>query len=268
MKRSLATFVFLGLFFGNTAMALDLSFEQLNLQYSGANGRLEAASIDYTSESVEIKLDDEVLDLVKEEGKISALKEGLKASLLLKDQNILDSVSFIELTDAQGRFAPGQTLALKTSHVAFELGNGIQTFNNITLSCEKFSSLTSVDLNWISPCQDQGFFSIPELRLDKNSVSTVGKALGVNLSIDKLKDIQLVVSNKRFMLGFEAKYLFNWKVKATGTLVVNTDENQVEMNIISAKAGIFNIKSKLLKEIQDSNIKNIKVSGDTIIISL
>lgn len=268
MKRLIATFVSFGMLNIYSASAMDINFTNLNLSYDGATGALSSQSLSYRGDSISILLDQENFDMQKEEGRISLLKDGIKASVNAEAGGMLDSIELLELKNAEGAFNPGQTLAIKTDHVAFHLGAGVQSFDRLVLSCQKFQSLKSENLNWIVPCQDQGYFSIPELSIDKKSVATVSKALGIQKGIDKLKDVQLVISNKRFILGFEAKYLFNWKVKATGNLEISSEENVVRLTIVSAKAGIFNIKSKLLKELAESNIKNIKVNGDVITISL
>lgn len=269
MKRLIAPFA-TGLLLTMTSVsATEIQFEKLNAYFSQDTGSLEASQLTYKGDSIVISLNDELLELRRDETTFSAIKDGIVASLPVSGQGVLSSLERVEVSQAEGHFLPGVVLAFKADHLSAAIGDGVQTFDQLLISCRRFEKTTSeLDLHWLIPCQEQGYFSLPTLRLDKQSVNTVSKAIGVSKGIDKLNDLQMVISRNAFLLSFEAKYLFNWKVKATGTVVIDEEKNQVKMKLISAKAGIFGIKSKLLNELAKANIKNISVSGDLIVIQL
>ncbi|PIP93348.1 MAG: hypothetical protein COW00_20260 [Bdellovibrio sp. CG12_big_fil_rev_8_21_14_0_65_39_13] len=269
MKRLIAPFATGLLLTLSSASATEIQFEKLNAYFSRDTGSLEASLLYYKGDSIQITLNEELLELRRDEKQFSANKEGIKAALPIEGQGVLSSLDNVEVVSAAGHFLPGEVLAFKADHLSAAIGDGVQTFDQLLISCRRFDRAGGgLDLHWLIPCQEQGFFSLPTLRLDKNSVSSVSKAIGIEKGIDKLNDVQMVISRNAFLLSFEAKYLFNWKVKATGTVVIDQVNNQVQLKLISAKAGIFGIKSKLLSQLAKSNIKNISVNGDLIVIQL
>jgi len=269
MKRLIAPFATGLLLTLTSASATEIQFEKLNAYFSQDTGSLEASHLSYKGESIHISLNEELLELKRDEKQFSASKDGIRAALPIEGQGVLSSLDNVEVVQAAGHFLPGEVLAFKADHLSAAIGDGVQTFDQLLISCRRFDRAGGgLDLHWLVPCQEQGYFSLPTLRLDKQSVNTVSKALGVDKGIDKLNDVQMIVSRNAFLLSFEAKFLFNRKVKASGTVVIDQVNNQVQLKLISAKAGIFGIKSKLLSELAKANIKNISVNGDLIVIQL
>jgi hypothetical protein len=54
----------------------------------------------------------------------------------------------------------------------------------------------------------------------------------------------------------------------SGSAIYQEEQNRIVFSVEKAKIGLFSVRKKILKEIQDAKIKNVQVFGYNVIINL
>jgi hypothetical protein len=251
-----------------------LSAENFSLHFSSGQGAVSADSVSFYQNRWGLKLTTPTIDLARDEERFHASYEGLDTALDLSLSPMLASISQLNVSIGQLDLTPSERIEAQFERLSFEMGEGEQNFDGVRLSCRRTEQKNRSDdaLTWVSPCFDLGLLKIPVLKVAEKSAATLTRALSATaekgMNFNQVKDITLMQSGGRFTLSLEAKYIFNWTVKASGQSFVDEKNRKMVFVLEKAKAGIFSVKSKILKELGKADIKNITVDGDRISIGL
>lgn len=260
-------------------MALEferVDIDNLNLSFDGRSGSANLEAGHYKTSKFTFAIGASEAYMAKESNLLHLQYQSLDFHLDLEQGGVLDSIGKVDVDGLSLELVPGQKLALRSNRISAEIGDGIQDFNNIVVECAN-RTRSSLYTDYLLPCLTLGRVSLPELKLDSLSSKTVANALETEETleaqnsvkgIDKIENIKLNIINNRYMLTFKAKFIIKLKITAGGAAHFNSETSELTMSLEKAKAGIFSVRSKILKEIKKANIKNVRVEGRNIIIKL
>lgn len=263
----LLTFSIFGIEFKKVEM------NDLNFSFKDQQGEARFNSAFYQTDKFSFGMGQSEILLQRNENRLSLYHGDLEFTLNLTTDGMINSINEIHLQNIDFEILPNELFNLNLTRVYAHIGNGMQEFNNIAIECHiKNSRNKNEYISYLLPCFENGFVSIPRLNLDQLSQFTVTNALNpednTTESLKDLKDIKLIIKDKKFLLSLKTKIVFNFTVKAEGYARYIKDESSIHLKLEKAKAGIFSVKSKILKEIKEANLKNVKVIGDNIIIQI
>ncbi|MCP4914856.1 MAG: hypothetical protein GY909_17185 [Oligoflexia bacterium] len=256
-------------------MALEferVDIDNLNLSFDGRSGSANLTAGHYKTSKFAFALGASEAYMAKESNLLHLQYQSLDFHLDLEQGGLLDSLGKVDVDGLSLELIPGQKLALFSNRISAEIGDGVQDFNNISVECAN-RSRSQLYTDYLLPCLTLGRVTLPELKLDSLSSFTVAKALETEeensvQGIDKIENIKLNIINNRYMLTFKAKFIFKLKITASGGANFNSETSELTLSLEKAKAGIFSVRSKILKEIKKAKIKNVRVEGRNIIIKL
>ena len=268
MKR-IALAAATGLFLIHSAFALEtLSLSNLKGSYEKDRGDFSAEIVDVNFDNMGVNLTDSLLSIEKSETQFILKQENITFKYGYEKDTFLDTVGLFQVEHLSVDLKKSQALKVDLRNIAVEIGDGVQSLPHLSLNCKKTSKFLA---EFALPCLELGYLSIKEVLLDSKSTDTVTKALtsgdmGI-AALDKLENIELAIMNGRYTLSLKTKFIFNIKVKATGSMRFDEKNQQLIIKLEKAKAGFFSVKKRLLKEIREADFKAVKVNGDVIVVS-
>jgi hypothetical protein len=249
--------------------ALDTVFiSQGQIKWRKNKGELKSQSFSFEKAPLKIISQSESLLLDSDGDKLTFQLSQTKLLWNFKKDSLINNLSFIDISNLNFSYSKKEKVHLKWDSAAFEICKGPQAFGSLELKCRKLKNKKGASLSIFTPCLQLGQLKIPVLRFNNLSQKTVSKALASPAGIKKIEDITLSIMNHQFGLQFKAKYLFKLKVKCKGQVQFDQKSSRLIIHLQKAKIGWFSVKSRLLKEIKKSGIKNVKVKGTSIIIQI
>lgn len=247
--------------------------DQLNLNFDGTSGVANITAGHYQTSKFNFSTGNSEALLAKEANLLNIQYQNLDFNLKLESGGMLDSIGKVDVQNLSIELVPSKKLSLFVDRFSAEIGDGIQEFNHVEIECAQ-KSRSNVYTDYLLPCLSLGRMKLPRLDLDSVSSMTVAKAIeteevqGTLGLLSKIEDIKVNIIENRYMITFKAKFIININALASGAVTFNSETSELVLSLEKAKAGIFSIRSKILKEIQKANIKNVKVKGRNIIIKL
>lgn len=261
-----------------TANTFALNFEKvdvnhLNFNFDGTSGVANLTAGHYETSKFSFSTGNSEALVAKEGNLFNVQYHNLDFHLNLESGGLLDSLGTVDVQNLSIELIPNKKLAVYVDKFSAEIGEGVQDFNHVEIECAQ-RSRSSLYTDYLLPCLSLGRIKLPLLNLDSKSSMTVAKAIetedvqGTLGILKNLKNIRVNIIENRYMITFVAKFIINLKANASGAANFNQETNELTLSLEKAKAGIFSIRSKVLKEISKANIKNVRVEGRNIIIKL
>jgi hypothetical protein len=189
--------------------------------------------------------------------------------------------SFLErvhINQGNLQWVNGRQLSLHLPSAGAVIKGRYQEIQQLRMSCRS-TLVTARSAAALAPCLEQASLTLPRLDLDQLSFGVVTETLydpelisaGVvdmgpsSQLINNLTNIDLRIQNSSYWLEARTRVLINVRLRLEGTVHYHEASNQVVINLSRARAGIFSVKSRLLKTLRE---KGLNVQGDRIIISL
>jgi hypothetical protein len=259
-----------------------ISIKDFSFHYDGQNGQGSFSKIGLKTDTIEFNAADYHIDLTKSDTHVTIAKPDTKIKLKTIDGDMLSSLGQIEVDGLNVTLVKNRELSINATKAHIEIGDGSHSFDHVALKCLSGPSRNGDVLSFLLPCMKYGVFTIPEISLSKESknsmieafdIQTLLSQYGDDLNISglapkKLKDIKLTVNHHGFDLRAKVKLLFNLKVKGSGKIYYHALNSEVEVKLDKLKVGFLGIKNKVLKAVRKASIKNVRVSGHSIFISL
>jgi hypothetical protein len=262
-----------------------ISIQDFSFHYDGHNGQGNFSKVALNTDTIDFNAEDYHVDLIKHQNHMIIAKADTKVKLQTVEGDMLSSLGQIVIDDLSVNIIQNRKLSIALTRADIEIGDGTHQFNNLRLKCLSSPSRNGDVLSFLLPCMKNGYFSIPEIALSKESKSSMIEAFAIEtfilkylnesedfkpsgLAPKKLKDIKLKVTNNNFTLNAKVKILFNLKVKGAGKIYYHTQNSELEIYLDKIKVGFIGITNKVLKAVKKANMKNVRVSGHSIFVSL
>ena len=244
-----------------------------SLKLSNIRGVIQQGSGELSFDEVKIQQGDllvssefSVIELNFESSQFNAQYEGVNLNYSTHEDSIISGISTIQTDFLDVDYQKGSNLSLSTNGLYIAHSGGQQEIPQFSLSCRQQSQSLLEDI--AHQCLSLARLEIPEVQLDSLSGQAVAKALTEISSVDTIDDISLFVNEGAYQLSLKIKYLFNWKVKSTGTVSFNEETGVVKIYVAKAKVGFLSVRSKLLKELRNANLSSVTVDGNNILIQI
>jgi hypothetical protein len=244
-----------------------IKLDNIRLDYSRPSGRIIA-------DQLRLDLPDVGLSFEQLDGTIEILDNKLVLAIdLFKfylNQSDLNNLEFAKIENLNLEH-DAHLLALSFDQVllpAMSLQNAFarclspnQAISSIIDLCIKSGQVNLEQLNLSATSRTQDFF--------QNFMQEVLEQIDPQYSlsarnIEKIENIKLKISEGNFTLNAKADFVINVKMTIEGLAIHLPNEKVIKLEIQKAKAGIINVKKKLLDELKSANIPNIQVQGDNI----
>lgn len=256
--------------FENTFAFEALSLNSLNFKLNPDNheGRVLGSELFFQSGPLKVSSQSPDLTFSLKEGSFSTSLEGVDLSFDFGKDSFFAGLSQIETENLDVEYFKDTRLRLENNGLLIGHTRGSQYVPRLTLTCAANAQKSLVqDIS--GQCLHLGRLQVPVLNFDELSGSGVAKSFGVsNMSLDELEDIDLMILNNSFNLSFKARLLFNWKIKASGSVTYYDEQGVIDIHLDKAKVGFISLKGRLLKELAEGDFDSITVKGDHILIKI
>ncbi len=199
----------------------------------------------------------------------------------LNKEGLLDSLSHLEVDDLNIELEKGKLFHFQIKKLNLEIEEDLQQFDQVNINCQSNSNKNET-INPMYPCLTRGHLSISVFKLNEQSEKAITRTLGLdNLllsdlppdppragKLERFENIQMNITNNRFEASFKAIPVTSFTIKIRGDIHYLEAQKQLTLKINKANVGWVSIKSRLLEEIKEANLKNVQVIGDTIFIQL
>lgn len=265
MKRSLI--LFLIILFSFHVHSIDyVQLSNVEINHKNQNGNLRGDTLQYQQGSMVIESQSPNIDFYFHEGLFQFQQGDINFKYDLGKENFLAGIYEMSSQGLSALYEKNKYFQIKNSGLLISHKGGTQYVPQFDVSCSG-DAQKSITTDLAYQCLNLGRISLPLLKFDELSSKSVAKSFGLkNKGIDELEDISLIIVKKSFHLSFLARFLFKWKIKAKGSIDYRESESILDVHLDSAKVGIFSLKGKLLKELDDANWDSIQVKGDHILI--
>lgn len=248
-----------------------LNLQNFNLNYTNEEGRLLFDLLSLSFGSVETQLQQYDFDIRQVEGSLLLEKNDTLIKVSDIQNSFIKDIAALRIESGALTYEAGSLLLADFFKASFALGDGSPLIEKVKLSCRSSSKSSDQIDDIILPCFERGLLSSNKIIIDQNSRKTVASALALfnrGLEIKELNNVMLTINNNSLSLTFKAKIGINVNVKIKGDALYNAESNLITLVVESAKAGILDIKSRLLDEVKKANIQNLRVEGERIFIQL
>ncbi|MBI2520670.1 MAG: hypothetical protein HYV97_09640 [Bdellovibrio sp.] len=209
---------------------------------------------------------------------IIAENDFTRLELFKNNSDILKNSSLIQIDDANFLFTPKEMLKLNFERLAFEMGNGTQAVNQLSLQCN--GPLNDLGKQQLQAFLESSQISATKIEVDNKSsdtfLSIFPKGVMAGMSKERLSlmpkefhEVFLEIEKGQAYLELKVRFLVKIKMKVFAEASEDTtDGRKLVLKISKAYAWIFPIKGLLLKAIAKAKIANITVDGDNVIINI
>lgn len=182
-------------------------------------------------------------------------------------EGFFSEVQGLEAQGLEAHYQKERLISVSTQSVMLDLASRQIRIPQFSLRCEKNYTKFIEDL---SLCLEVAKFYAPVINLDQLTIQKFKEAFPTpqNKGLEELEEISLSIFNGELYLTFKARFLFKWKVKISGRADFDSEKAQLRLAVHSAKVGFLSIKKTLMRKIEEANIKNLSVVGDTLILTL
>lgn len=259
-----------------------VELKNFTVEYRDSKGTASFEKISAKVGDYALAFSDYQIDITKKDDNILFQKEDTALLIEQIQGSVFDSVSILALNNASLSVEPEVAFKFHMDGGEFELGDGIQSLGQMSMECKSSRGRNGDVMSFLRPCFELGQLSIPYLNISDFSKSTVAKAFPIEeienqdfseeikkiKGPDSLKEIKLFIANNKYNLSLKTKFIFNLKLKMSGSATYQEEQNRIVFSVEKAKIGLFSVRKKILKEIQDAKIKNVQVFGYNVIINL
>ena len=271
MKNTIWIISFLALFQASTLAMEELKISNLSMQLKNEIGSLEVEGFNIKSTPLSLELQNFQQGFTLSKSELSLELPGLSLDYELNTEGVLNKISYIEAQNISLDYVSKKRLNLSTTGLAFGSNESIQNIPDLKVSCEVEQSDEKVLItDVLNPCLKKAVIDIPVLNLDQLSAKAIFKSI-VNKSnkrFNKLDRIKLLITDNNFTLSLFAKYLFRFQVRVYGHIKFIEKSNIFDIEIKTAKAGFFSIKSVVINALKKADIEGVQVISDHIIIKI
>ncbi|HAZ12260.1 MAG: hypothetical protein A2X86_03395 [Bdellovibrionales bacterium GWA2_49_15] len=209
---------------------------------------------------------------------IIAENDFTRLELFKNNSDILRSSTVIQIDDANFIFTPKEMLKLNFERLAFEMGNGMQAVNHLSLQCN--GPANDLGKQQLQAFLESSLIKASKIEVDNKSsdtfLSLFPKGVMAGMSKERLSlmpkefsDIFLQIEKGQTYLELSVRFLVKIKFKVWAEASEDThDGRKLVLKINKACAWIFPIKDLLLKAIAKAKIANLTVEGNNVIIKL
>lgn len=249
------TSVLLSFFVSFNLFSLDLSGENITLDYTRPSGVLQATSfsvkhedIDFSGDNVEAFLelkDDHVLLSV------DSLSFKLGGTYLDKLASYQQASGIIESIESNSKlsFIQAPTITFSDDEPT--------TITNISLECASYEPKDQID-----QCIEAGILRVSDVEGFYSDIWT--DILNIDIDMQSnVKNLFVQINEGSYVITLK---ISGFKVTVKGTMTHNN--GVIDIYVRSARSGILSVKSKLLKEVEKLESENLKVEGDHIFVTL
>lgn len=243
---------------------------ELELNSQTHEGQLYAEDFKFGLSPLRIEAERPQVNFSWNQGSFKTRIDDIQLSYSFDKDSFLSGLQGIATTNLTIDYLENKRLRVENSGLLIEHSGTQQFIPQLSVTCAAQAQKSLIgDIS--SQCLHLGRLKIPSLNFDDLSGKKVSKSLGAEKAIEKIEDIDLMILQKSFNLSFRVRFLFRWKVKASGS--VHYDQNGegksvLTIHLAKAKVGFLSLKSRLLKEIREANLESIKVQGDKILITI
>lgn len=245
-----------------------VQLKNIEINHKDQRGTLKGDSIEYLQGPLAIESQAPNIEFFFHEGLFQIQQGDINLKYDLGKENFLAGIYEISSQQFSALYEDQKRFQIENSSLLISHKGRTQYVPQFDLICSGDPQKSLItDLSY--QCLNLGRLNLPLLRFDEFSAKNVAKSFGLeNKALDELEDISLIIVKKSFNLSFLARFLFKWKIKAKGSINYNEADSLIDIHLDSAKVGIFSLKGKLLKELDDANWDSIQVRGDHILIQL
>ncbi len=246
---------------------LQLQNVKLNLESQSGAGGLVADNLKLNMGPLRVESPTPQLTFSWLGGTFKTELENIQLAYAFGPESVLAGLKGVETENLTLDYQENRRLSLENHGLLIEHSDTRQYIPALSLTCAAQAQKSLVE-DLSSQCLHLGRLQIPELNFDELSGSKVAASFEAPQAIDKIEEIDLMILQKGFNLTFRIKYLFRWKIKASGSVDYSEENSRITIHLAKAKVGFLSLKSRLLKEIAEANLESIKVEGDNIIIQI
>lgn len=181
----------------------------------------------------------------------------------------------LRMVDSNVLWEKDHYINLSIPYLGVTLGDRYQYIEQLQAQCASNGNRSRLSA-FLGPCLENAFLSTPRIDLDQLSLELVNEVFSDHglQSLQQgpqpqflggdLRNVELVIKDGSYALNAQTRILFNVRLRLEGGVYYNQETNQLFISINRARAGIFSVKSRLLRSLRD---KGVPLSGDTIVIS-
>lgn len=244
-----------------------LSIRNASFQYNTNSGQLTADTAIAKLKGMELQMVDGQIDLSQNERGFDISYQNVLGTFEIEDESLFNTMGMIDLQGLSLDLETQQKIHFNIANFAVEVGDGMQELVDVRMLCQRGARKMLDSL--ILPCLEDGSMSIKSINLAASSEDTVSKAVGGrNSSVGSLDNFYIKITNKKFTAQLYTTIIIRLKVSLEGSLDYIESKNEFKLQVTKAKAGWFNVKSRLLDAIKDAGLEGLRVEGDSIYFSL
>jgi hypothetical protein len=241
----------------------ELKLENINISLDDFSGSVTADNFSLTQAGATIDFDQLEANLDRLSNQELMLEQSnVKLRIKNFDYNQYQFFSKIEFINGHLHWTDRKKVELDFDYGSVAINNRLQYLENFSLDCAALGE-RSIEPYLFAPCLESAQLSLPELELDQLSSQSLTRALNQKSS-PLLTDIVLAIHHKNFTLKARTRFLINIRLTINGDIHYDAKTNQLYIHLDQVKAGIFSVKNRFLRELQD---QGLTISGDRLILS-
>jgi len=265
--KLISAILFAGLCLNPTSAVEYIRGENVGVKFTSGEGVFQSDSVRFANENLTLSADSEELPFSFKDGRFQISYYQFSMDYNFGQGSILEGIQDIQSEDLSFHYVPGSLVKVKTGGLFLKHSKGEHFIPRLSIDCKKSRNKSLVS-DVLYPCLNLGRIDLPYLNFDEVSGRAVAGALNQTLGLDKIEDVLLTTYQGSYQLQFKAKILFNWKVKATGSIEYNATTSELRIHLGSAKVGFLSVKRTLLNKLSEAEIESIRLEGEYIYIKI
>lgn len=265
--KLLTTILLAGLVLNSTQAVEYIRGQNVSIKFTEGEGTFQSDSVEFANENLTLSADSEVLPFSFKDGRFQIGYYQFSMDYNFGQGSILEGIQDIQSESLSFHYVPGALVKINTGGLFLKHTKGEHFIPRLTIDCKKSRNKSLVN-DVLYPCLNLGRLDLPYLNFDEISGKAVAGALNQTLGLDKIEDVLLTTYQGSYQLQFKAKILFNWKVKATGSIDYDATTSELRIHLDSAKVGFLSVKRTLLSKLSEAEIESVRLQGDHIYIKI